>query len=59
MKSTSCDSVGLTSDLYACVIELKEDQPVRYPVEQLALTLAFRPTTSETTARDEQILSLP
>jgi hypothetical protein len=56
VKSTICDSVGLTTDLYACVIEIKEERsPVR-ELEQLVLALA---TSTQATVSDEQVLSLP
>ena len=56
MKSTSCDSVGLTTDLYACVIELKEERPVQRDLERLWLAIAMSPGAQ---VSDEQILSLP
>ena len=57
MKTTSCDAVGLTTDLYACVIESKEDRPLRRELEQLALAIAA--SGSQIGVSDEQILSLP
>ena len=56
MKSTSCDSVALTTDLYACLIEVKEERSPICDLEQLVLAL-----TTSTPARisDEQVLSLP
>ena len=56
MKSTSCDSVGLTTDLYACVIELKEERPVKQELDQLVLAIAASTCIG---VSDEQILSLP
>ena len=56
MKTTSCDVVSLTADLYACVIESKEERPLRQQIERLARWLI---ADHELTARDEQILSLP
>jgi len=56
VKSTSCDSVGLTTDLYACVIELKEERSVQRELEQLVLAIAM---STQAHASDEQVLSLP
>ena len=56
MKSTSCDSVGLTTDLYACVIEFKEERAAQRDLEQLVLAIAMNPNAN---VSDEQILSLP
>ena len=55
MKSTSCDAVGLTTDLYACLIELKEERLVQRDLEQLMLALVSAPVR----VSDEQVLSLP
>ncbi len=56
VKTTSCDSVALTTDLYACLIEVKEERSPIRDLEQLVLSLAM-----STPARisDEQVLSLP
>ncbi len=56
VKTTSCDSVALTTDLYACLIETKEERSPSRELEQLVLALA---TSAKTTVSDEQILSLP
>jgi len=56
VKTTSCDSVALTTDLYPCVIELKEERPVQRDLEQLFLALA---APSQARVSDEQVLSLP
>jgi hypothetical protein len=47
--------VGLTPDLYACVIEFKEERVVQRDLEQLVLAIA----TSPTRVSEEQVLSLP
>ena len=56
MKTTSCDSVVLTTDLYPCVIELKEKRPLRRDLEQLVLTIA---AGNRMSVSDEQVLELP
>ena len=56
MKTTSCDAVALTTDLYACVIETKEERPTNRELEQLVLALAM---STQTSMSDEQMLSLP
>ena len=56
MKSTTCDSVALTTDLYACVIEIKEERSPIRDLERLVLSLA---TSTPDRVRDEQVLSLP
>ena len=56
MKSTNCDAVGLTPDLYACLVELKTACPLPERVEQLFL-LAL--PVHESSLSDEQILALP
>ena len=57
MKTTSYDAVGLTTDLYACVIEWKETRPLREAIEQLAIYAVA--TVAAASVSDEQILSLP
>ncbi len=56
MKSTTCDSVALTTDLYACAIEIKEERSPIRDLEQLVLSLAM---TAPSRFSDEQVLSLP
>jgi hypothetical protein len=56
VKSTTFDSVALTTDLYACVIETKEERSTSRELEQLALSLAV---CSQMDVSDEQLLSLP
>jgi len=48
--------VALTTDLYSCVIETKEERPLRRELEQLMLTIM---AGSRMTAADEQVLGLP
>ena len=55
MKRT-CDSVGLTTDLYGCVVELKEVPPQNI-LQWLAL--AFFGAATALSVADEQVLSLP
>jgi len=56
VKTTSCDSVALTTDLYACLIETKEERSPVVELEQLMLSLAM---STPTRVSDEQVLSLP
>jgi hypothetical protein len=56
VKSTNCDAVALTTDLYACLIETKEARSTRCELEKLVLSLAVSAQVSES---DEQVLSLP
>jgi hypothetical protein len=57
VKTTSCDWVALTTNLYPCMIELKEECPARRDPEQLVLAIAAAATTISIS--DEQILALP
>jgi len=57
VKTTSCDAVALTTDLYACIIEVKEDRPRQRDLQQLVLALAA--ASSPIGVSDEQILALP
>ena len=57
MKTTTCDSVALTTNLYPCVIELKDEGPLRRDWEQLALAIAA--SGHRTSVSDEQVLDLP
>jgi hypothetical protein len=56
VKSTTGDSVALTMDLYAVVIESKDEQP-RRDWEQLLLAIAA--LGNRVSVRDEQVLELP
>ena len=56
MKTTSCDAVALTTDLYACIIEVKVDRPRQRDLQQLVLGLA---ASNPIGVSDEQILALP
>jgi hypothetical protein len=49
--------VALTTNLYACVIELKEERPLRRDLERLVLAIAA--SVSSMSVRDEQVLELP
>jgi hypothetical protein len=48
--------VALTTDLYARVIEIKEERSPIGDLERLMLSLA---TSTPDSVRDEQVLSLP
>ena len=56
MKSTTCDSVALTTDLYACMTEAKGEQP---PRDWQQLMLAIAAANGRTGVCDEQVLELP
>jgi len=56
VKTTGCDAVALTTDLYACVMEIKEQRPRIRELKQLVAALAMSAAVRES---DEQILSLP
>lgn len=56
MKSTTFDSVALTTDLYACLIETKEERSPGRELEQLVLSLAM---SGPAAVSDEQVLALP
>ena len=56
MKATICDSVALTTDLHAFVIEAKEEPS---PRDLALLALIVATTAIRGSVCDEQVLELP
>jgi len=56
VKSTTCDSVALTTDLHICVTEAKDERRRR---DWQQFLLAIYAAGSRMSVRDEQVLELP